>query len=142
MQYTITTTNPQKRVNVITRLVVGENGEILQHPNSIMRVSREYAAILVANGSHTTTSKSKLKKFLNQEAKLHRNKRAIKQFGTVGTKMTTDPHNGKSYARLNTMAFFSKHSFYSEDELHAFEAGDGVRLTGSCRIVTKFPGYE
>lgn len=71
--HTVTTTNPYKRVNVISKEVVDTSGKIIQEAGILMRVTRAYAAKLVGEGTHTTTSKNKLKSYFNKSMKLYKN---------------------------------------------------------------------
>ena len=64
---------PNKRVNVISLGIMDKDGKVLQEPGMLMRTTRSYAAKLVANGTHTYTTKSKLRSFLNKDMKLYKN---------------------------------------------------------------------
>lgn len=89
--------NPNKRVCVINK------------EGMLLRVTRSLAAKMIAGSEGWTyTSKSKLKSFLNKEAKLHRNKRAIQTFGTTGGEFTL-ASNKKRYTYLSLYKFI--HSF-------------------------------
>lgn len=51
----------------------------------LMRVTQAYAEILVAKGTHTFTTKGKLKCFLGREARIHRNNRSLASYGNLKT---------------------------------------------------------
>lgn len=73
---TITVTNPNKRINIISKQIE-KNGVITQQSGILMRTTRSLAAKLINTGTHTVTSKSKLKSFLNKSSKLHKNNRTM-----------------------------------------------------------------
>lgn len=142
----------QKRVNVISKEIKDENGKIIQEGNTIMRVNRSYAAMLLQNDTHTTTSKSKLKSFLNKNAKLHKSVRTVKALGT--NKKWKDKGNGKSYASVDTVKFiytltnfdklknrrFKKEFFTLMNDIDEPDKNI-VDQTGQKVIVTEFPNF-
>ncbi len=93
--------NPNKRVNVISVEIQDTDGKILQQSGMLMRTTRSYAARLISNGTHTITSKGKLKSYLNKSRKLYKNSQFIKQFDLndkkAGHKMFEDTFSGKTY---------------------------------------------
>lgn len=102
--------NPLKRVCIINKEGI------------IMRVTRTLAAKMVAESSTWNyTSKSKLKSFLNREAKLHRNKKAIHTFGTTGGEFTLQGKN-KRYTYLTLYKF-----------IHSFSRGIKTRATNALK---------
>ena len=64
---------PNKRVNIISIGLMDDEGKVLQEPGILMRTTRSYAAKLIAAGTHTYTTKNKLKSFLNKDMKLYKN---------------------------------------------------------------------
>lgn len=106
----------EKRINVISKEIRDESNKVLQQGNMIMRVNRSYAKMLVNNGTHTTTSKSKLKSFLNANKKLTRNKRTIDTYGSSRAALPYGLHgknpNGKTYTTTTTVQYIS---IYSEE---------------------------
>lgn len=98
---TLLTGNPNKRVNVISVEIKNTDGTILQQAGMLMRTTRSYAAKLLANGTHTVTSKGKLKSYLNRSKKLHNNATFVKRFDLddkkAGHKMFKDPYGKKTY---------------------------------------------
>lgn len=95
--------NPNKRVNVISVVPIqGENGVI--PPGILMRTTRSYAAKLIEAGTHKTTSKGKLRSFLNKNFKLMRNAEVINKLDLkdkkAGHQVWTDEYNGKTYVAI------------------------------------------
>lgn len=94
--------HPNKRINIISKRVEDETGKVIQEEGILMRTTRSYAARLIAQGTHTYTSKSKLKSFLNKEGKLHRNERTLHRLGIDLTKLGK---KGKDVSRTEQKSF-------------------------------------
>jgi hypothetical protein len=93
--------SPRKRVNVISIEIRNENMEVISQGGIIMRTTRSYAEKLLAQGTHTFTSKGKLKSYLNKSLKLWHNKEYLSQFDMadkkLGHKMIKDEFSGRTY---------------------------------------------
>lgn len=148
--------NPTKRVNIISNKdILDSNGKVIHQAGILMRTTRSLAAKYIATGNYSYTSKSKMKSFLNREAKLHRNKRTIKTFGTSSAttyfeQMATIPHKGKKYSLVTCVKFLMR--WTTKHWKHrANRAEVKKRLTeeknligvaserGSMRVITSFP---
>lgn len=100
-----------KRVNIISKSII-EDGKVLQEGGILMRTTRSYAERCIEAGTHSYTSKSKLKSFLNKNAKLYRNERTLAgtkiDLANLGkgnkvqkySKVIKDPYTGKVYVDL------------------------------------------
>lgn len=102
--FIMTTYTDKKRVNVISIGMKHLDGTVVQEPGILMRTTRSYAEKLVAQGTHTHTSKSKLRCFLNRDMKLHKNAKILNAIDLkdkkLGHVVFQDPHNGKLYVAL------------------------------------------
>lgn len=70
---------------------------------NIMRVFGSTAEIAVASGTHEYSTKSALKRFLNQQMKLIKNGSVINKMDFSNkskNKIWEDPHTGKTYAAI------------------------------------------
>lgn len=96
--------NPNKRVNVISLGMVDNKGQVVQEAGMLMRTTRSYAQQLVDNGTHTFTSKGKLKSFLNKDMKLYRNSKVLDKVDLKNKKaghvIFTDEYTGKTYVGI------------------------------------------
>ena len=73
--------------------------------STIMRTTRVHADELLATGDYATTTKGKLKSFLNKERKMHRNKRSVQKYKARDGKnknpiFLQDPDNGKTFVNI------------------------------------------
>ena len=60
------------RVNIISKEIKSDDGKVIQEAGMLMRTTRSYAEKCIAAGTHTYTTKSKLKSFLNKQGQLTR----------------------------------------------------------------------
>jgi len=101
----------------------------------LMRTPRSYAKRLVEAGTHHYTSKGRLKKFLNREAKLHRN---AKYFGIVAQLKTAAPtpflsSGNKLHVKVPTVKLVKTKEYNHttkehEDKLDIFVTGKQERV--------------
>lgn len=100
-EITIEVKNPNKRVNIISKQIIDEHGTELQKGGILMRTTRSFAAKCIAAGTHTTTSKSKLKSFLNKSGKLFKNARMLETMIPVVDKTGKIVYEDKSSSNPN-----------------------------------------
>lgn len=85
--------SPERRVNVID-----------DTNSTILRTTYSYAQKLIAEGTHSYTTKSRLKSFINRESKIYRNSEAIKNLDFKNKKskhkIIQDEESGKTIAAI------------------------------------------
>ena len=129
--------NPNKRINVISKEIKDEQGNVTQEGSIIMRTTRSYAAQLVANNTHTTTSKSKLRSFLNKNRKMINNSRT---FQTITANVKAFQENPKTVKRPTRFIVGQTEQGCSGRSGKTYIALQvGTYLQGKQLIINKYP---
>lgn len=100
------------------------------------RTVRSLANRLVEAGTHNFTSKGSLKKFLNREAKLHRNHKYIKRFRGMEEPKSVMGARGRIYKEIGN--FITEYREKRDSDGEVVETKVIHHITGPRRVIYSY----